>query len=82
MATLAVSNVPDDLYERLRRLAQAEQREVGEEVVRLLDLALRLEQTKPPQDRLLEEIAASRSFVPAEHGLPDSLALLREDRAR
>jgi len=40
MATLHVRNVPDDLYERLRRQAEAEGRSIGAEAVQLLDQQL------------------------------------------
>jgi Clp amino terminal domain, pathogenicity island component len=37
MATLHVRNVPDDLYERLRRQAEANGRSIGAEAVQVLD---------------------------------------------
>ena len=40
MATLHVRNVPDELYERLRRQADAEGRSIGAEAVQLLDQQL------------------------------------------
>ena len=40
MATLHVRNVPDSLYERLRRQAEAENRSLSAELVILLDRAL------------------------------------------
>jgi plasmid stability protein len=40
MKTLHVRNVPDELYERIRQLAQAQQRLLGAQVIRLLERAV------------------------------------------
>lgn len=39
MATLNVKNFPDDLYDRLKALAEAERRSVASEVIHLLERA-------------------------------------------
>ena len=80
MATLHVRNVPDELYERLRRQAQASSRSLGAEVVTLLLRALENNRSSPAA--VLDAIRRRRSFRPADAGAPDSTALLREDRER
>ena len=80
MATLHVRNVPDELYERVRKHAQAQGRSISAEVVMLLDRALA--QAEPPQADVLASIRRRRFFRPSEAGAPDSVTLLREDRAR
>lgn len=80
MAILHVRNVPDELYDRLQQRARAENRSLSAEVVSLLDWAVR----EPPRSRMdvLDDILRRRSLHPTEAGLPDSTALLREDRER
>ena len=50
MATLNVKNVPDDLYERLRRRAKEQHRSVAQEVIHLVASVLDGE----PQTSILE----------------------------
>ncbi len=80
MPTLHVRNVPDELYERIRRQAQAQNRSISAEVIMLLNRALA--ETERSQGDVLANIRRRRFFRPAEAGAPDSTALLREDRAR
>lgn len=80
MATLHVRNVPDEIYQRLRDRAEASNRSLSAEVVVLLRGAL--DDRKPSQREVLDEIRRRRSFRPADVGAPDSTKLLREDRGR
>jgi len=80
MSTLHVRNLPDELYERIRQRAQAQNRSISAEVITLLNRALA--QTERAQDDVLGSIQRRRSFRPADAGAPDSTTLLREDRAR
>ncbi|MDP9374821.1 MAG: Arc family DNA-binding protein [Chloroflexota bacterium] len=75
-----VRNVPDDLYERLRQRARAENRSLSAEVIHLLEHALQ----EPARSRreVLDDIRRRRYLRPIEAGLPDSTALIREDRDR
>ena len=74
MATLHVRNVPDSLYERLRRQAETENRSLSAELVILLDRAL-----APSDDPIAvsERIRPRRAFDPAAVGVPDSTSILR-----
>ena len=80
MPILHVRNVPDDLYEHIRRQAQEQNRSISAQVVHLLERAV-LE--SPQTQRLvLENIRRRRVSFPAQSGIPDSLSLLRQDRGR
>jgi plasmid stability protein len=81
MPTLHVRNVPDELYDRIRRRARAQNRSISAEVIALLDRAL-AEAGWSQGDVLLAGIRRRRTFQPTEAGAPGSAALLREDRAR
>ena len=79
MAILHVRNVPPELYERIRRSAQAQNRSISAEVITLLERALSTSATS--QAELLESIHHRRNYYPPE-GTPDSIHLLHEDRSR
>lgn len=80
MATLHVRNVPEPLYEQIRKRADASSRSLSAEVVVLL--ARGLEGGRPSPREVLDEIRRRRSFRPATVGAPDSTTLLQEDRDR
>lgn len=116
MAILHVRDVPDDLYEQIRRKAQAERRSISGEVILLLERAivtpeavehdpayaefLRRQQALRRQavewyqaraqpmsqeayDQVLAKIDEHRERLRERYGtMPDSTAILREDRAR
>ncbi len=82
MPILHVRNVPEDLYEQVRRRAAAERRSLSAEVIRLLEGALAQAEPAGSQAEILAEIRRRRSFRPADAGAPDSTTLLREDRER
>jgi plasmid stability protein len=80
MATLHVRSVPEDLYERIQRLAQSRSRSLSAEVITLLYQALEEEENRKRQGKLLADIRRRRFTLPP--GAPDSVELLREDRRR
>ena len=80
MAVLHVRNVPDVLYERLRRRAEAQRRSLSAEVITLLGRALEAEE-ESAQDTLAA-IRCRRFFRPVEAGAPDSTTMVRQDRER
>ena len=83
MTTIALPNVPDDLYARLDQLARAQQRTVAEEVLRLLEKSVQAEEhSKISVTEILEDLARWRGSVRIPPGTPDSVELLREDRER
>jgi len=80
MATLHVRSVPEDLYERIQRLAQSRSRSLSAEVITLLYQALEEEENRKRQGKLLADIRRRRFTLPV--GAPDSVELLHEDRQR
>jgi len=79
MATIHVRNVPDDLYERIRKLADRSHRSLGAEVITLLEAGIRRD---PDEQRsLFEKIRQEREALEREHGtFPSSVEIIREDR--
>jgi plasmid stability protein len=86
MATLYVREVPDELYSALRELAITERRSVSAEALYLLKRAVEDEQQaqRRADERIaaLERLRETRESVTVPPGYPDSVELLREDRAR
>ena len=80
MPTLHVRSVPEDLYERVRQLAQLRSRSLSAQVVTMLYEALAEEEQRKDQARILTSIRRRR-FAPPEN-TTSSLELLREDRLR
>jgi plasmid stability protein len=82
MATLYVRNFPDDLSERIRTLAARRRRSVSQEVVVLIDEAVKRELSLDDRAEALQRIAARRRKQVVRPGVVDTLTLLREDRNR
>ena len=80
MPILHVRNVPEELYETIRRQAESQKRSLSQQVIHLLEKAViedRFEQAK-----ILMNIRQRQSFSPEKAGAPNSTELLREDRNR
>jgi len=86
MATLYVREVPEDLYAALRERAEQEGRSISAEAVSLLKRALDddAEERRAREAHLaaLEYFRQARETTKLPPGFPDSVELLREDRAR
>ncbi|BAY90908.1 MULTISPECIES: hypothetical protein [unclassified Tolypothrix] len=88
MANINLLNIPDDLYEKLQELAQAEHSSIDAQVITILQNALAKKAQPTEEERrknvpkLLEESRNRRRLNPADFGLPDSTELIREDRDR
>jgi len=82
MPILHVRNVPDDLYTRIQRLANAKNRSMSAQVIRLLDQAVQTEEARRSQTRILAGIRRRRVSYTRHPSAPDTVALLREDRER
>ena len=80
MPVLHLDDVPSDLYERIRQLAEAHHCTPEVEAITLLRQGLPAEAAGRSQAKLLADLRR-RSFTPPP-GTPDSVALLREDRDR
>jgi len=83
MATLYVQNVPDGLYEALRRQAQQNRRSIASEVVSLLELNVVTEQELESRREFVRRMVRLQSGRGATAGpFPSSEAMQREDRQR
>jgi len=85
MATLYVENVPDDLYDALRRRARERHRSISAEVISLL------EENVPTEEELASRRAFFRKLQHLRSGnargrsarrFPSTEEILREDRSR
>ena len=83
MPALYVENVPDELYEALRKRARSHQRSMAAEVIRLLQANLptgkELRRRREAFKRL-DKLQFTRSET--TESMPSSLEIIREDRAR
>jgi plasmid stability protein len=82
MPILHIRNVPDELYERLRRRAVAQHRSLSAEVIELLEAGVRAIPTPEEFDDWLERARKLREELRIEGFSFDTTAALREDRER
>ncbi|HMD85639.1 MAG TPA: hypothetical protein VKO18_13175 [Terriglobia bacterium] len=83
MATLYVQNVPDDLYEALRRQAQQHRKSIAAEVVSLLEVNVPTsEELKLRRDFLRQARRLRSRRGPAAGPFPSCEEMQREDRSR
>jgi antitoxin FitA len=80
MNTLHVRSVPDELYERLQKLAHAKNRSLSAQVITMLAQSVENEERRKKQAKILTSIQRRRFKAPKN--APSSLELLREDRGR
>jgi plasmid stability protein len=78
VSTLHVRNVPEDVYERLRELAEERGTSISAEAIRLLERALQTDTVAVR--KLLDEI--DRHRPKARAGTPPAAELIREERER
>ncbi len=81
MPTLLVRELPEDVYRRLKRLAESENRSLGQETVVLLRKAPAIDMShRQRRETLLETL---RDIEPVDtRGLPSPEEIIREDRDR
>ena len=83
MATLYVENVPDDLYEALRKRARSQRRSIAAEVIQLLEANIPTESVIRARRKVLAELDKLRAArTPSPGPFPSSEEMLREDRER
>lgn len=80
MPSLQVRDLPDALYQKLRRQAATEHRSLAQEAVALLSRSLNL--PEPPQARRAALLAEIKRNAPHMNQTPEPAALIREDRER
>jgi antitoxin FitA len=83
MATLYVENVPDDLYEALRKRARSQRRSIAAEVLSLLEQFIPTERELKRRREVTRKLDQLRftSTVSGE-SFPTSEEMIREDRER
>jgi plasmid stability protein len=83
MATLYVQNVPDELYEALRRQAQQHRKSIAAEVVSLLELNVPTpEELKLRREFLRQARRLQSRKGPAAGPFPSTEEMQRGDRSR
>jgi plasmid stability protein len=82
MATLHVRNVPDKLYKRIYKLAEAENRSVTAEVIRLLSQGVQAREARRGVADVIDRIRRRAQKVELPRSWTDSAELIREDRSR
>jgi len=83
MATLYVENVPDDLYEALRKHAKQNHRSIAGEVLTLLERFYPTERELKRRRKAAAAIKRLRfTATRAEGAFPTSEEMIREDRER
>jgi plasmid stability protein len=83
MATLYVENVPDDLYEALRKRARKNRKSIAAEVIALLEQNVPTEEELARRSKLVRQIMRIRSRPPLSPGpFPSTEEMIREDRER
>jgi plasmid stability protein len=83
MATLYVENVPDDLYEGLRKRAKQNRKSIAAEVMTLLKLHVPTEEVLRKRRKAIKQLARLRKMPPLTPGpFPSAEEMIREDRER
>lgn len=78
---MQVRDLPEDLYEKLARTAEADNRSIAQETIVLLRKALNLKEERGlRRKKLFEEI--QKNSVPHADQFPSAADLIREDRER
>ena len=82
MATLYVENVPDDLYDALRKRAKENRRSTAAEVRLILEQNVLTAAELRRRRRLFNSIKRSHSKKPSNKKFPSTEEMIREDRNR
>jgi plasmid stability protein len=83
MATLYVENIPDDLYEALRRQAKARRRSIAAEVLALLEENVPTAQEMKARHEWVRKLARLRKqYAGSGRAFPSAEEMIREDRER
>lgn len=83
MPTLYVENVPEEIYEALRKRAQTNKRSISAEVLKLLEDAVPTERELARRKKVLQQARKLQSARALGAGpFPSTEEMLREDRGR
>lgn len=79
MANISLRDVPEELYQQLKEIAERERRSVNQQILVLLERSIR--QQKRPAVEVWEQIDYQREAIRVREGItPDSADLIAEDR--
>ena len=79
MANISLRDVPEELYQQLKEMAERERRSVNQQILVLLERSVW--QQKIPKAKVWEQIDRQREAIKARAGItPDSAELIAEDR--
>lgn len=82
MATLYVENVPDDLYDAIRRQAKQNHRSIASEVLLSLESNFPTEQELQKRREFLNYVKGIQARKPSARRFPSTEEMIREDRER
>ncbi len=83
MKTYTIRDIPEDLFESFKSLAQRERRSMNAEIIEIMDKAIQQDALRQQRRDALHQIAElRRALPPRTREGKDSLTLLREDRNR
>jgi plasmid stability protein len=83
MANLYLENVPDDIYEALRKRADANRRSIAAEVISMLEQNIPIEEELKRRQEFCDRLAELRALPPLTPGpFPSAEEMIREDRER
>jgi plasmid stability protein len=83
MANLYLENVPDDIYEALRKRADANRRSIAAEVISMLERNFPTEEELKRRREAHDKLAELRAQPPLTPGpFPSAEEMIREDRER
>lgn len=77
MPTLQIRHLPQELYDKLVAVAEAERRSLAQEAIVLLERALSLEEARVRRERALESLLSRKLS-----GSEDIAEVVRQDRDR
>jgi plasmid stability protein len=83
MATLYVENVPDEIYEALRKRAKANRKSIAAEVLQLLEQFVPTEQELKSRREFVRRLERLRTKAsPSSGAFASAEDMVREDRSR
>jgi plasmid stability protein len=82
MAILHVRNVPDEMYQRIQKLAEEEDRSLTAEVIQLLAQGLKAHDARRGAAAVVARIRREAEKVELPKDWTDAANLVREDRER
>lgn len=81
MVNISLRDVPDEVYQQLKQMAESERRSVNQQILVLLERTLKLHQR--PSTEVWRRIEQRREAIAFRIGVtPDSAELIAEDRSR